>query len=424
MKKLIKTLYISTAMLFLLVFAFGCKKDPVSQPPILKTLPVINITTSSAGSGGDISAEGTASVVAKGVCWSVNQNPTIKYKDSITSDGTGIGIFNSTITGLKQGRTYYIRAYASNSAGTGYGNQVQAIVAAALPTVTTTAILATSETAVSSGGVVVNNGGSVVTARGVCWSSAKDPTVANYSTTDGSGDGSFVSTISGLAPDAVYYLRAYATNSTGIAYGKELSFSTGKLLVKDTDGNFYHFVTIGSQVWMTENLRTTRYRDSTLIPLVLDNSVWSSQVMPGYSWYNDDVNNKNSYGALYNWYAVNSGKLCPTGWHVPTDAEWTTLTTRLGGESLAGGKLKESGTTFWKSPNANATNETGFTALPGGFRTNTGEYGNAGSYGNWWSTTTSLANVANYRYLYYGNGTVTKSFVNQKYGLSVRCLKN
>lgn len=424
MRKPLGIVLFTTAIFLLLVFLNGCKKDPAGQPPTIKTLPVINITPNSAGSGGDITAEGNSSVTSKGVCWSLIQSPTIKNKDSITSDGTGIGIFNSTITGLQQGLTYYIRAYATNGSGTSYGNQVTLTVPASAPTVTTTAILATSETAVNSGGVVIGNGGAAITARGVCWSNAKSPTISDSFTSNGTGVGSFTSTITGLAPDLIYYLRAYATNSAGTSYGKELTFSTGKLLVKDMDGNFYHFVTIGSQIWMAENLKTTRYRDSTAIPLVVDNSVWSSQIMPGYSWYNDDESNKNIYGALYNWYAVNTGKLCPTGWHVPTDSEWITLTSRLGGELLAGGKLKETGTAYWKSPNANATNETGFTALPGGYRTSTGDYENSGGYGNWWSTTSSMANVANYRYLYFGNGTVTKSFVNQKYGLSVRCLKN
>ena len=121
---------------------------------------------------------------------------------------------------------------------------------------------------------------------------------------------------------------------------------------------------------------------------------------------------------------MTSGKLCPTGWHVPTDVDWTILIDRLGGEALAGGKLKESSSVYWKVPNAGATNETLFSALPGGYRFNAGEYGNIGSYGNWWSSTSVNSTVAYYRYLYYGNGTVTRSYISQKYGLSVRCIKN
>ncbi len=425
MNKLLKTVYFSTTLILMLVFELGCKKDQAKEIPVLTTLAVKNTTATSASCGGNIISEGSAPIITRGVCWSVLQNPTIQYKDSITVDGTGLGTFNSSITGLKPGKTYFIRAYASNSGGTGYGNQVPVIIAAVVPTLTTVVVSTISETAVSSGGAVSSDGGATVFSRGVCWSTTKNPTIDNFITTDGMGDGNFISSVSDLVPDAVYYLRAYATNSIGTAYGNELSFSTGKLLVKDMDGNYYHFVTIGSQIWMVENLRTTRYRDSTSIPLVESSTTWSNQIVPGYCWYNDDeALNKNRYGALYNWYAVSSGKLCPVGWHVPSDAEWIKLTDQLGGESLAGGKLKEIGTLHWKNPNVDATNVKGYTALPGGYRTNIGEYVNMGNYGNWWSTTSVIPNVANYRYIYFGNGAVTKSFVNQKYGLSVRCLKN
>ncbi|MEK7720412.1 MAG: fibrobacter succinogenes major paralogous domain-containing protein [Bacteroidota bacterium] len=425
MKKPISIGHIATAIIFLLVFAYNCKKSQVSEVPVLVSLAVKSTSATTVDTGGNISSEGSSSIISRGVCWSVLQNPTIKYKDSTTVDGTGVGIFNSTIPGLKPGFTYFIRAYATNGAGTAYGNQVSAVILASIPVVSTLAVSATSETDISSGGTVSSDGGSMVYARGVCWSTSKNPTIGDSFTTDGSGEGSFSSFVAHLTPDAVYYLRAYASNTVGTAYGAERTFSTGKLLVKDREGNFYHFVTIGSQVWMTENLRSTRFRDSTAIALVDNSTTWSNQVNPGYCWYNDDeMANKNRYGALYNWYAASSGKLCPTGWHVPSDAEWTTLSTFLGGESVAGGKLKETGVLNWKVPNALATNLSGFTALPGGYRTNSGIYSNIGNYGNWWSTTPALTNVANYRYMYYGNGTVTKSFVNLKYGLSVRCLKN
>jgi uncharacterized protein (TIGR02145 family) len=219
-------------------------------------------------------------------------------------------------------------------------------------------------------------------------------------------------------------VKAYAVNAIGTAYGNERSFSTSKLVVKDKDGNYYRIVTIGAQVWMADNLKTTRFRDSTLIPLVGDNTTWSQLPTPGYCWYNNQSDYGNTYGALYNWPTVSSQKLCPTGWHVPTDTEWISLENQLGGLSVAGGKLKEIGTEHWTVPNSGATNEMMFNALPGGYRMNTGEYDNKGSYGNFWSATSVNATVAYYRYLYYGNGTMTKSFVNQKYGLSVRCLKN
>lgn len=409
----------------MLVFAYNCKKSQISEVPVLVSLAAKSSSATTVDTGGNISSEGSSSIISRGICWSVKQNPTIKYKDSTTVDGTGVGIFNSAILGLKPGFTYYIKAYATNGAGTGYGNQVTVVILATIPVVSTKAVSATSETDISSGGIVSSDGGAAVYARGVCWSTTKNPTIGDSFTSDGSGEGNFASVISNLTPDAVYYLRAYASNMVGTAYGAERTFSTGKLLVKDREGNFYHFAAIGSQVWMTENLRSTRFRDSTAIALVDNSTTWSYLINPGYCWFNDDeVTNKNKYGALYNWYAASSGKLCPAGWHVPSDAEWTTLSTFLGGESVAGGQLKELGVLNWKVPNVLATNLSGFTALPGGYRTNSGIYSNIGNYGNWWSTTPALTNVAYYRYLYYGNGTITKSFVNLKYGLSVRCLKN
>ena len=150
--------------------------------------------------------------------------------------------------------------------------------------------------------------------------------------------------------------------------------------VTDIDSNVYHTVTIGTQVWMVENLKTTRYNDGQEIPLVTDTVSWENLTSPGYSWFNNDTVFKKSYGALYNWYTVNTGKLAPAGWHVPTLTEWNTLAAFLGGNTTAGGKMKSTGTIesdtgLWYSPNTNATNSSGFTAIPGGYR----HYGEIGS---------------------------------------------
>jgi uncharacterized protein (TIGR02145 family) len=152
-----------------------------------------------------------------------------------------------------------------------------------------------------------------------------------------------------------------------IFYKPTVAGVTNQLTVTDIDGNAYNIVTIGGQAWMKENLKVTKYKDGTTIPLVTATGAWVALTTPGYSFYNNSVTG-GVYGALYNWYTVNTGKLCPTGWHVPSTTEWTTLETFLGGASVAGGKLKETGTSKWFSPNTGATNETGFTALPGGAR--------------------------------------------------------
>jgi uncharacterized protein (TIGR02145 family) len=195
--------------------------------------------------------------------------------------------------------------------------------------------------------------------------------------------------------------------------------------VNDIDGNVYKIVTIGKQKWMGENLKTTKFNDGTSIQLVTDNYVWGNLKTPGYSWYkNDAVTYKATYGALYNWHAVNTGKLCPLGWHVPSEADWTVLTNYLGDISLAGGKLKETGTKHWKSPNTGATNETGFTALPGGNRHVVQQFNYVGEFGAYWSGTTINANYSWFNVLSNDNSLIYRGKGRKKNGHSVRCLQD
>jgi len=192
----------------------------------------------------------------------------------------------------------------------------------------------------------------------------------------------------------------------------------------DADNNHYSVVQIGTQTWMAENLATTKYSNGDSIPNVTDNTQWSNLTTGAYCDYNNTPSNSTIYGKLYNWYAVNTGNLCPAGWHVPTDAEWTTLTTYLGGESVAGGKLKEAGYTHWQSPNTGATNETGFTALPGGNRDLNGTFYFIGGYGYWWSSTENGTYNAWYRNMDYISSNVNRAVDYKPNGFSVRCLRD
>jgi uncharacterized protein (TIGR02145 family) len=195
--------------------------------------------------------------------------------------------------------------------------------------------------------------------------------------------------------------------------------------IKDVDGNVYTSVTIGTQVWMGENLKTTKYNDGGQIPLVSDNTAWGNLTTPGYCWYNNvEATYKATYGAMYNWHTVSTGNLCPTGWHVPSDAEWTTLVTFLGGETVAGGKLKEKGTSHWNSPNAEATDEYGFKALPGGEHDYSGFFYEIGSSGFWWSATDNGSTEAWNMSLYSDHGGMNRRSYMMKHGFSVRCLKD
>jgi uncharacterized protein (TIGR02145 family) len=345
-------------------------------------------------------------------------------------DGTGLGTFTSPITGLLPGTIYYVKAYATNIIGTTYGNQETITTTAVAPVITTTAASAITSTTATSGGNITSDGGSSVTARGVCWAITQNPTTANSKTTDGTGPGTFTSNITGMASGTTYYLRAFATNGIGTSYGDQITFLSQGLVpatFTDFDGNVYHAVVIGTQTWMVENLKTTKYRNGDQIPNVTVNTSWQGLTTGAYCWYNNDAATfKATYGALYNWYSVaDSRNIAPTGWHVPTDAEWTTLTDYLGGTTIAGGKLKETGTAHWRTPNTDATNSSGFTALPGGGRTyNAGTFLGVGNNGYWWSSTASDATDAWNRYLYYSWANASRYDNWRQNGFSVRCVRD
>jgi hypothetical protein len=184
-----------------------------------------NITSSTASCGGNISSDGGSNVTSRGICWNTSTNPSISLSTK-TVDGSGTGSFTSSITGLLPGTTYYARAYATNTAGTEYGSNISFTTLSVIPTVTTTAISGITTTSAISGGSVTYDGGAIVTARGICWSTSSTPTISNNKTSDANGTGTFASSITGLVASTTYYVRAYAINSAGIAYGSLLSFTT------------------------------------------------------------------------------------------------------------------------------------------------------------------------------------------------------
>lgn len=194
----------------------------------------------------------------------------------------------------------------------------------------------------------------------------------------------------------------------------------------DIDGNVYHSVIIGSHTWMVENLKTTKYKNGTPILNVSEDGIaWSNLTTGAWCYYENDSLHNRDYGKLYNWHAVNnSNGICPEGWHVPSDSAWTELTDFLGGATITGGKLKESGTTHWNSPNTNASNMSGFTALPGGLRGVSGAFSDKGLAGNWWTATSVSTGSAWNRNLYCGNASINRGSYNKTFGYSVRCIKD
>lgn len=326
---------------------------------------------------------------------------------------------------------------------------------ATLPVLTTTEVIAVTQTTATSGGVITSDGGATVTERGVCWSTSQSPTIADNKTTDGSGTGSFTSAITELIANTTYYVRAYATNSKGTGYGSVMSFTTpensGGTIVfnpnitygsmTDIDGNTYKTVTIGTQTWMAENLKVTKYNDGAAIPNVTDATAWSELTTGALCDYENTPSNSETYGKLYNWYAVNTGKLCPTGWHVPSDAEWTTLENYLiaNGYNYDGTTTEDkiakamASSSGWESYSEAGTvgnndypekqNASGFTALPSGYRNSNGTFYDIGYVGLWWSSTEYDSNYANGRGLYYYYNDLYNNY-GKVDGFSVRCVRD
>jgi uncharacterized protein (TIGR02145 family) len=513
--------------------------------PIITTNLASSITQTTATSGGNITSDGGAAVIARGVCWATVQNPTTI--NSKTTDGNGTSSFTSNITGLTANSTYYIRAYATNSVGTAYGNQqsfktldnvvnqAPAIPSAPSPsngatdianTMTiswtctdpesdpltydfyfgTTATLNTiTETALTSPGLQRNNLSDNTTyywkvvakdnkgnsTTSPVWSfttkkstqtgkpdlvidsytySPQNPTLADEITFTAvvKNAGTVASSIlTGItikigdeANPPSYEVPVLTPNQTSTftrkitlaagTYQSDLLVDFNNLIdesdetnnsyqislvvasvnpqtgtVTDIEGNTYKTIIIGTQEWMAENLKTTKYNDGTAIPNVTDATAWADLSTPAYCWYNNDAaTNKATYGALYNWYVINTGKLCSTGWHVPTDAEWSTLTTFLGGESVSGGKLKEIGKSHWNSPNTGADNSSGFSALPGGSCFDNGYFYYNGHNGYWWSSNESDTFNSWFRSMGSDISYVYRTDLEKKYGFSVRCVKD
>lgn len=306
------------------------------------------------------------------------------------------------------------------------------------PVLTTYDVTEVTSFSVSTGGLISSDGGSEITERGICWSNVPNPTIFHNKTLEGTGLGEFSSILIDLLPATTYYLRAYAINSIGVGYGSIIVFKTLPYSFTDErDGKLYHTVTIGNQVWMAENL--------AYLPEVMASEI-GSHTQPCYYVYGYEGDNVDSaksmtnftfFGVLYNWRAAMAGSagsnsnpsglqgICPAGWHLPGNDEWTVLSDFLNGYNAAGGKLKETGTIHWNEPNREATNETGFTARAGGARAFYGGYDYIGTTGFWWSTSEyennnlvwirSLSNLA---------GSLMYFPTNIQMGLSVRCVKD
>jgi len=349
--------------------------------------------------------------------------------------GSGVPIAIQSFNGKIDDIGIWNRALSPQEITNLYNSQLSTQTSLCLPSITTNTPSSIGIDSVIVGGNITNDGGSSIVLRGVCYSTTPNPNMGNMRTEDGSGVGSFSTILRNLNPSTTYYVRSYAKNSNGVVvYGDEVSFSTGTPIpsfscgtstVSDVDGNNYNTVQIGAQCWTQSNLKVSKYRNGDNIPTGLSNSAWENTTAGAYAAYDNNPGNDGLYGNLYNHYAVMNKKgLCPMGWHVPTDGEWTNLETFLGG---SGGALKSTATQptpgGWNSPNTGATNSSGFSAEPGGYRSYSGGFYFVGFSGYWWSSSLSGPNAWR-RGLNYNHGIVNRNANDHLYGFSVRCLRD
>jgi uncharacterized protein (TIGR02145 family) len=457
MKNFIKP--IGLFLIIITVILHSCKKDKTT-PPILSTTEPTEITQTTVTSGGNINSDGGEEIISAGICWSTSTNPSVK--DKHTNDAKELGNFTSKLTGLTPDTKYYIRAYAVNKTDIGYGNEISFTTSPiALATLSTANIDSiTSATAVCGGNITFDGGGAIIE-RGICWAIHQNPTTDNDRTLEGTGTGSFTSDIKCLSFATTYYVRAYAINSAGTAYGNQLSFTTPGTnpiifnpdltygSVTDIEGNCYKTIQIGNRIWMAENLRTGKYNDGVLIPEIINTIEWSklcycaqdeygnwtNSGISAFCWYNNDKTYDNLYGKLYNWYAVKTDILCPVGWHVPTFAELMSLVdytylVQQGSPNMPRGEcLMEVGTAHWDtSGNFLTTNESGFTAIPAGYRGDNGIFTGISSLNVLWASDyyTIFQCALAYRLVipFVGMSSPLACSNNRGSGLSVRCIKD
>jgi uncharacterized protein (TIGR02145 family) len=449
------------ALIVIFFFLTKCEKE--ATLPILSTLPVTNIKDTSAISGGIIISDGGSSIISNGVCWSTSIDPSVD--DSKTIDNIGTTQFVSNINGLIGGTIYHIRSYAINSVGTAYGNDITFTTLGQLPSsYSFDATNITTNSATINGAVNPNYLSTVVIFEYGLTTNYGNIITPIQNTNTGNSNINITADITGLIPGTIYHYRIRAENNLGISYGNNIVFETTltgiKGTINDNDGNIYQTIGIGYQVWMAENLRTTKYNDGTDIPNVFLNLDWISLKSGAYCDFNNDTIYSNSYGKLYNWYVVdnnyttkevsNDGKnVCPDGWHIPNDMEWTILENYLivngynwdgttTGNKIAKSMASTSGWYIDSHPgivgfDQESNNRSGFTALPSAYRlSGDGSFSGAfGVYmGIWWASTENSLTHAYTRIIdngynyYHDNSGLDRQNYSKQGGLSVRCLKD
>ena len=393
-------------------------------PPTVDTDSIGSISGTGATFYGKVTSDGDTAVTAQWFKYGLSAG---SLSDSLAVSGV-VTPFSAVATGLANGTTYYVAAFAENVKGTAPGDTLSFTTHAA-PTVDTDSATSVTSSAATLNATITATGGAAVSATGFKY--ATNSALTTPSDAAGSGTTSpFTAALTGLTASTQYWAVGYATNAVGTSYGDTVTFTTSAppfacgTSTVTYDGHNYTTVQIGSQCWFKENLRNDNYNDGTAIPGSMDNATWTTTTSGAQAILDaDSVANFPTYGRLYNWYAVNNAAgLCPTGWHVPTDAEWDSLIDYLGGLSGAGNAMKS--TTGWPSGDG-GTNTSGFSALPGGLRDyGSGFFYDQGDYGFWWSSSPIGPDAWN-RYLYSGNSGVYRADGSStRNGFSVRCVRD
>jgi Fibrobacter succinogenes major domain (Fib_succ_major). len=410
--------------------------------PAVETLAATDITTTSVTLHGNITYDGGSAITARGFYWGT----AVDNLSQMVSAESGAGEYSAELTGLTLG-TYYYCAFATNSTGASTG-EILSFTVAELPTVQTNAASSITATGATLSGNVTSDGGATVTSRGFLYGT--NSSNLTQTAQSGSGTGSYTKSLTGLSANTTYYYKAYAINSIGTSYGEVMSFTTscdcgGSYKVTDRDGNQYGTVLIGNQCWMQENLRTTHYANGTSINLGSSTSTTTA-----YRYYpNNNSSNVSTYGYLYNWKAVMGSSsssssnpsgvqgICPTGWHVPSNAEWTQLVNYLKtqsqyqcgsstaniGKSLAATSGWNSSSTTCAVGNTQANNNSsGFSAKPAGCYW--GTYGYMGAESLFWSTNESTSESAYFQRLKYNSAISDNGSDTKVHGYSVRCVRD
>lgn len=392
--------------------------------PMVVTSNIVSITPNTASVNARLLS--SQPVKERGVCWSTASQPTISsYK---LSDEVGSENYALQLTALKPATLYYVRAYALVESGVIYGNQISFTTKDKFPvSITTFDVTEVNNTSAMSGGMILSDGGMQITQRGICWSKNSYPTIDDKFTNDGAGVGSFTSTLKGLEIGTTYYVRSYAINSEGVSYGNETYFRTTQPtsgeapLIYDVNGNSYKTVYIGTQRWMSQNLKASTFNDGASIPMVTDNSKWESLKTAAWCYFNNDASTNNSKGKLYNWYVfdestVGNKNICPTGWHIPSIEEIEMLLSYVGTDAQ---KLKS--VSGWSL--GSGTNQSGFNGLPVGYRATNGNFYGAGQMGVFWSKSEVYSYDA--RILELNTDNYPQTFREDKRnGYSIRCVKD